>query len=188
MIKATINNIDVEVPEGTNILGATGGFMEAAIRSAYFFLTSRKLENLDVKPLRGLQGTKEGEVDIEGTKIKVAVAYCGGQARALLEKVRQQMATEGKCEYQFIEVMACPSGCVGGGGQSWGSNMAKRARRGEALYTEDKSLAHRRSHENLSVKALYENFLEKPNSEKVHKLTHTHFMKRSPVDGKVINE
>ena len=188
MIKATINNIDVEVPEGTSILGATGGVMEAAIRSAYFLVTSRELENLDVKPVRGLKGTKEAEVDIEGTKIKVAVAHSGGQARALLEKVRQQMATEGKCEYQFIEVMACPGGCVGGGGQSWGSNMAKRARRGEALYAEDKSLTHRRSHENLSVKALYENFLEKPNSEKAHKLLHTHFMKRSPVDGKVINE
>ena len=76
----------------------------------------------------------------------------------MLEKVRWPMATEGKCEYQFIEVMACPGGCVGGGGESWGSNMAKRARRrGKALYAEDKSLTHRKSHENLSVKALYEN-------------------------------
>ena len=77
-------------------------------------------------------------------------------------------------------------GCVGGGGQSWGSNMAKRARRGESLYAEDKSLPHRRSHENLSVKAVYEKFLEKPNSEKSHKLLHTHYYKRSTVDGKVL--
>ena len=170
------------------IFGATGGVMEAAIRSAYFLVTGRELENLDVQPVRGLKGTKEAEVDIAGTKIKVAVAHSGGQARALLEKVRQQMATEGKCEYQFIEVMACPGGCVGGGGQSWGSNMAKRARRGEALYAEDKSMTHRRSHENLSVKAVYEKFLGKPNSEKAHKLLHTHYSKRSPVDGKIINE
>jgi len=170
------------------IFGATGGVMEAAIRSAYFLVTGRELENLDVKPVRGLKGIKEAEIDIDGTKVKVAVAHSGGQARTLLEKVQHQMLTEGKCEYQFIEVMACPGGCVGGGGQSWGSNMAKRARRGEALYAEDKSMAHRRSHENQSVQALYEKFLEKPNSEKAHKLLHTHYNKRSPVDGKVINE
>jgi NADH-quinone oxidoreductase subunit G len=170
------------------IFGATGGVMEAAIRSAYFLVTGRELENLDVKPVRGLKGTKEAEIDIDGTKVKVAVAHSGGQARALLEKVQQQMATEGKCEYQFIEVMACPGGCVGGGGQSWGSNMAKRARRGEALYAEDKSMAHRRSHENKSVMAAYEKFLEKPNSDKAHKFLHTHYFKRSPVDGKIIKE
>ena len=86
MVKAIINNIDVEVPEGTSILGAAGGAMEAAIRSAYFFLTSRKLENLDVKPVRGLQGIKEGEVDIKSTKINVAVAHSGSQARACSRK------------------------------------------------------------------------------------------------------
>jgi len=82
--------------------------------------------------------------------------------------------------------MACPGGCVGGGGQSWGSNMAKRARRGESLYAEDRSLPMRRSHENPEVKAAYEKFLEKPNSEKAHKLLHTHYFKRSAVDGKVL--
>jgi NADH-quinone oxidoreductase subunit G len=170
------------------IFGATGGVMEAAIRSAYFLVTGRELENLDIKPVRGLKGIKEAEIDIDGTKVKVAVAHSGAQARELLEKVQNQMATDGKCEYQFIEVMACPGGCVGGGGQSWGSNMAKRARRGEALYAEDKSMAHRRSHENRSVQAVYEKFLEKPNSKKAHELLHTHYMKRSLVDGKVINE
>lgn len=170
------------------IFGATGGVMEAALRSGYFLVTGRELEDLDITPVRGLKGIKEAEIDIDGTKLKVAVAHSVGQARKLLEKVRDQIKNKGKCEYQFIEVMACPGGCVGGGGQSWGSNMAKRARRGEALYAEDKSLPHRRSHENSEVMAVYENFLGKPNGEKAHKLLHTHYNKRSTVDGKILLE
>jgi len=168
------------------IFGTTGGVMEAALRSAYRLATGKELENLDITPVRGLKGIKEAEIDIEGTKVKVAVAHSCGKARELLNKVADQLEKEGKCEYQFIEVMACPGGCVGGGGQSWGSNMAKRARRGESLYAEDKSLPRRRSHENPSVLAVYEKFLEKPNSEKSHKLLHTHYFKRSTVDGKVL--
>jgi iron-only hydrogenase group A len=168
------------------IFGATGGVMEAALRSGYFLVTGRELEDLDITPVRGLKGIKEAEIDIDGTKLKVAVAHSAGQARKLLEKVRDQIKNEGKSEYQFIEVMACPGGCVGGGGQSWGSNMAKRARRGEALYAEDKLLPHRRSHENPEVTALYEKFLGKPNGEKAHKLLHTHYHRRSTVDGKVL--
>jgi len=170
------------------IFGTTGGVMEAALRSAFFLITGRELENLDITPVRGLKGIKEAEVDIDGTKVKVAVAHSCGKARELMEKVSAQIEKEGKSEYQFIEVMACPGGCVGGGGQSWGSNMAKRARRGESLYAEDKTMPHRRSHENPSVKAVYEKFLEKPNSEKAHKLLHTHYYKRNTRDGKVISE
>jgi len=169
------------------IFGVTGGVMEAALRSAYHLATGRELENLDITPVRGMKGVKEAEIDMEGTKIKVAVAHSCGKARELLNKVTDQLEKEGKCEYQFIEVMACPGGCVGGGGQSWGSNMAKRARRGQSLYAEDKSLPYRRSHENPSVKAVYEKFLEKPNSEKAHNLLHTHYYKRSKVDGKIIS-
>lgn len=170
------------------IFGATGGVMEAALRSAYFLITGRELDNLEITPVRGLKGIKEAEIDIDGIKVKVAVAHSLGQARRLLDKVSGQLAKDGRSEYHFIEVMACPGGCVGGGGQSWGSNMAKRARRGESLYNEDRSLPLRRSHENPSIKALYERFLEKPNSEKAHKLLHTHYYKRSPVDGKIIAE
>jgi NADH-quinone oxidoreductase subunit G len=177
-----------EYTGAATIFGATGGVMEAALRSAYFLVTGKELENLDITPVRGLKGIKEAEVDIDGTKIKVAVAHSCGNARKLLDKVTKQLNEEGKCEYQFIEVMACPGGCVGGGGQSWGSNMAKRARRGEALYEEDKSLPLRRSHENPSVKAVYEKFLGEPNSKKAHQLLHTHYFKRSSVDGKVIAE
>jgi NADH-quinone oxidoreductase subunit G len=168
------------------IFGATGGVMEAAVRSAYRLVTGRELEDVEIKPVRGLKGIKEAEIDIDGTKVKVAVAHSCGQARALIDKVRDQIAKDGKSEYQFIEVMACPGGCVGGGGQSWGSNIAKRARRGESLYEEDRSLPWRRSHENPSVQALYEKYLEKPNSEKAHKLLHTHYYKRSTVDGKIL--
>ena len=168
------------------IFGATGGVMEAALRSAFFLVTGHELQDINITPVRGLKGIKEAEVDIEGTKIKVAVAHSCGNARKLMDKVTEQMEKEGKCEYQFIEVMACPGGCVGGGGQSWGSNMAKRARRGESLYEEDKTMPRRRSHLNPSVQALYEKFLGQPNSEKSHKLLHTHYSKRSTVDGKVI--
>jgi NADH-quinone oxidoreductase subunit G len=182
------DNILGEYTGAATIFGATGGVMEAALRSAYFLVTGKELENLDITPVRGLKGIKEAEVDIEGTKIKVAVAHSCGNARKLLDKVTGQLDKDGKCEYHFIEMMACPGGCVGGGGQSWGSNMAKRARRGEALYREDKSLKSRRSHENPEVKAVYEKFLGEPNSKKAHKLLHTHYFKRSAVDGKVIAE
>lgn len=175
-----------EYTGAATIFGATGGVMEAAVRSAYRLVTGKELEDVEIKPVRGLKGIKEAEIDIEGTKVKVAVAHSCGQARELLDKVQDQIAKDGKSEYQFIEVMACPGGCVGGGGQSWGSNMAKRARRGESLYEEDRSLPLRRSHENPSVLAIYEKFLEKPNSEKAHKLLHTHYYKRSAVDGKIL--
>lgn len=168
------------------IFGTTGGVMEAALRSGYFLATGRELTDLDITTVRGVQGIKEAEIDIDGTRLKVAVAHSAGQARKLLEKVRTQIKNEGRSEYQFIEVMACPGGCVGGGGQSWGSNMAKRARRGEALYAEDKALPHRRSHENPEVIAVYEKFLGTPNGEISHKLLHTHYYKRSTVDGKVL--
>ena len=177
-----------EYTGAATIFGATGGVMEAAIRSAYFLVTGKELENVDITPVRGLKGIKEAEVDVDGTKVKVAVAHSCGNARKLLDKVSAQLEKDGKCEYQFIEMMACPGGCVGGGGQSWGSNMAKRARRGEALYKEDKSLPSRRSHENPEVKAVYEKFLGQPNSKKAHQLLHTHYFRRSNIDGKVISE
>jgi NADH-quinone oxidoreductase subunit G len=175
-----------EYTGAATIFGTTGGVMEAALRSAYFLLTGRELEDLEVTPVRGLKGIKEAEIDIDGTRIKVAVAHSGSQARRLMEKVAEQLRKDGTCEYHFIEVMACPGGCVGGGGQSWGSNMAKRARRGESLYEEDRSLPYRRSHQNPSIQALYEKFLGQPDSELSHKLLHTRYFKRSTIDGKVV--
>ncbi|HPU29257.1 MAG TPA: NADH-dependent [FeFe] hydrogenase, group A6 [Syntrophorhabdaceae bacterium] len=170
------------------IFGATGGVMEAALRSAYFLLTNRELQDVDITAVRGMEGIKEAQIDIDGLKLKVAVAHGLRNARRLLNKVTEQLKNEGKSEYHAIEIMACPGGCVGGGGQPWGSDMARRARRGETLYKEDKSLPYRRSHENPSIKLIYERYLEKPNSKKAHHLLHTHYFKRSIIDGKVINE
>jgi len=175
-----------EYSGAATIFGATGGVMEAALRSAYFLITGKELEDLDILPVRGMEGVKEAEIDVNGLKLKVAVAHGLGNARKILDKVSTQVKNEGKSEYHIIEIMACPGGCVGGGGQPWGSNMAGRARRGETLLEEDKSLPYRRSHENPSIKAIYEKYLEQPNSKKAHHLLHTHYCKRSKVDGKVI--
>jgi len=170
------------------IFGATGGVMEAALRSAYFLVTGKELEDVDIVAVRGMDGVKEAEIDVEGLKLKVAVAHGLGNARKILDKVTRQLEKEGRSEYHAIEIMACPGGCVGGGGQPWGSDMAMRARRGETLYKEDKSLPYRRSHENPSIKLVYEKYLEKPNSEKAHHLLHTHYYKRNKIDGKVVQE
>ena len=175
-----------EYTGAATIFGATGGVMEAALRSAYFLVTGKELENLDILPVRGMKGVKEAEVPVDGLTLKVAVAHGLGNARKLLDKISRQIEETGKSEYHFVEIMACPGGCVGGGGQPWGSDMARRARRGEALYEEDRSLPKRRSHENVSVGRLYEKYLTQPNSKKAHHLLHTHYDKRSKMDGKVI--
>ncbi|HVN24967.1 MAG TPA: NADH-dependent [FeFe] hydrogenase, group A6 [Syntrophorhabdales bacterium] len=177
-----------EYTGAATIFGATGGVMEAALRSAYFLVTGKELENLDILPVRGMQGVKEAVVPVDALNLKVAVAHGLGNARKLLDKVSAQLKDGGTSEYHFIEIMACPGGCVGGGGQPWGGTMARRARRGEALYAEDKSLPKRRSHENASVKRLYEKYLKEPNSEKAHHLLHTHYVRRSAFDGKPIQE
>ncbi len=170
------------------IFGATGGVMEAALRSAYFLLTNENLPSLDIEAVRGMEGIKEAEVDIKGTKVKIAVAHSLGKARELMDKVRQQIKETGKSEYQFIEIMACPGGCVGGGGQPFQSNLAARARRGQALYKEDKDLKMRQSHENPAVAAVYEKFLESPGSKKAHKLLHTNYFQRDKMSGAVVKE
>ena len=171
------------------IFGATGGVMEAAIRSAYFLITGEELPNLDVLPVRGLQGIKEAELDIKGMKVKVAVAHGLGNARKLLDKVRAQIKETGKSEYAFIEIMACPGGCVGGGGQPFGNDMAMRARKGQTLYKEDHDLVNIRcSHKNPAIAKIYEEYLEKPGSHKAHKLLHTHYYARDKFKGQVEKE
>jgi len=168
------------------IFGATGGVMEAAIRSAWFLLTGKNLEQLDVEAVRGMEGIKEAELVIPTAElgelpVKVAVAHGLGNARKLLDKVRAQIKETGKSEYAFIEIMACPGGCVGGGGQPYGSTLARRARRGEGLYKEDVSLKFRQSHENPGVMGpdgIYAKFLGEPLGEKSHKLLHTCYWER----------
>lgn len=170
------------------IFGATGGVMEAALRTAYYLITGRNMEDPDIKAVRGMDGIKEAEVDIDGNKVKVAVAHGLSNARRLLEKVRRQIETFGKSEYTFIEIMACPGGCVGGGGQPYGSTFARRARRGEGLYREDKNLPVRFSHENSAIKMVYEKFLGKPGSHIAHELLHTHYVVRDGFTGELIEE
>ncbi len=170
------------------IFGATGGVMEAAVRSAYFLLTEENLPNLDLEVVRGLEGVKEASLTIP-TKalgeitVNVAVAHGLGNARKVMEMVRS-----GEKNYHFIEIMACPGGCVGGGGQPFACGMADRARRGQALYKEDREMKIRQSHENPGVAKIYKDFLGSAGSEIAHKLLHTFYYERSKFDGQIVKE
>ncbi|NLM36697.1 MAG: 4Fe-4S binding protein [Firmicutes bacterium] len=155
------------------IFGASGGVMEAALRTVYEVVTKEPLPSVDFTAVRGIEGIKEAEVDLKGRKIKVAVANGLANARKLMELIKA-----GKADYQFIEIMCCPGGCIGGGGQPIGTTNAIREKRIEAIYEADRSLPLRKSHENPAVKTLYEEFLGKPLGKKSHHLLHTHYTKR----------
>jgi len=157
------------------IFGATGGVMEAALRSAYFLITGKVMPSLDITPVRGLEGVKEAAVEIPPVgKVKVAVAHGLANARKLMDLIRA-----GQADYTFIEVMCCPGGCVGGGGEPIPSNMEIRAKRAGALYVDDAQVQKiRQSHENPSVQKLYKNFLHEPLGHKSHELLHTHYTPR----------
>lgn len=171
------------------IFGATGGVMEAAIRSAFTLITGDELQEVDIKVVRGLEGIKEGTVDIPGFGLlKVAVAHGTSNAQKLMDKVRAQISETGKSEYHFIEVMACPGGCVGGGGQPYGNSLSKRVKRANALYKEDQNMKIRKSHHNPEVVKIYEEFLGSPNSPLAQKLLHTHYFERSQINGQVVKE
>ncbi|HOJ49423.1 MAG TPA: NADH-dependent [FeFe] hydrogenase, group A6 [Spirochaetota bacterium] len=161
------------------IFGATGGVMEAALRTAIEVKTGKTLPRLDFEDVRGIDGIKEASIDVDGIKLKVAVAHGLGNARKLLEKV-VEAKKKGEILYHFIEIMACPGGCIGGGGQPLPTDWDKKKERLEGLYKEDRSLPLRKSHENPEVKLVYEKFLGKPNSHKSHELLHTHYLKRDP--------
>ncbi len=156
------------------IFGTTGGVIEAAIRTASEWLTGEKLQKIEFNELRGMEGIREATVKIKDLELKIAIAHGLGNARKLLEDVRDK-----KAEYHAIEIMACPGGCVGGGGQPYHLNDTEvLAKRAAALYQEDESKAIRVSHENKEIQKLYEEFLEKPYSHKAHELLHTHYTKR----------
>lgn len=153
------------------IFGTTGGVIEAAVRTAYEIQTGKKLERVDFTELRGLEGVREATIDFDGLPIRIGIAHGLGNARKLLDDVRS-----GKSQYHAIEVMACPGGCIGGGGQPLhhGNSDIIKAR-AAALYAEDKKKPLRKSHENPFIIKLYKEFLGKPNSEKAHHLLHTHY-------------
>ncbi|QTA37675.1 iron hydrogenase small subunit [Thermosipho ferrireducens] len=156
------------------LFGVTGGVMEAALRTAYEILTNEKLPKVVFEDVRGLDGVKEAEVDVKGKKIKIAVAHGMANVRRLLDDLK-----EGKRYYDFIEIMACPGGCIGGGGQPKSLDPEILRKRAEAIYSLDERSTIRRSHENPYIKQLYEEFLKEPNSHLAHELLHTYYTDRS---------
>lgn len=156
------------------IFGASGGVAEAAARTAYEFVTGKTLTDVNLKPLRGVNASdrsKEMEIDLNGTKIKIRVVSTIAEA----EKALHEM-DEGKADFQMLEVMACPGGCVNGGGQPYSFNDTTiKQKRAAGLYKEDTELKFRKSHENPDIKKLYAEYLEKPGSHKAHELLHTHY-------------
>jgi NADP-reducing hydrogenase subunit HndD len=157
------------------IFGATGGVIEAAIRTAYEIHTGKTLEKVDFTQLRGHEGLRSAKVDFDGLELNIGIAHGLGNARKLLEEIRA-----GKSQYHAIEIMACPGGCIGGGGQPLHhGDYSVLKKRTEALYREDASKTIRKSHENPSIIKLYEDFLGKPCGELSHKLLHTHYFDKS---------
>lgn len=162
------------------IFGATGGVMEAAIRTAYFFVTGENLpaEAIDVQPVRGLGGVKEATIDVKGTSVRVAVAHGMANVDTVLQRVKEARLKGEELPYHFIEVMACPGGCIGGGGQPYQITNDVRQRRAEGLYQDDRDRVLRCSHDNPEIKQIYAEFLGAPLSEKAHHLLHTHYKAR----------
>ncbi|HDP75931.1 MAG TPA: 2Fe-2S iron-sulfur cluster binding domain-containing protein [Bacteroidales bacterium] len=156
------------------IFGATGGVIEAAVRTAYEVYTGKPLPKIDFTELRGMEGIRSATIDFNGLPMNIGIAHGLGNARKLLEDVRS-----GKANYHAIEVMACPGGCIGGGGQPLhhGNSAIIKARM-EAIYREDAGKPIRKSHENPYIVKLYEEFLGKPMSEKAHHLLHTHYFSK----------
>ena len=152
------------------IFGATGGVMEAALRTVYEKATGKTLEKIDFEDVRGMQGIKEATVDLGDRTVHIAVAHTLKNAAKLMKDVRS-----GTSPYDFIEVMACPGGCVGGGGQPIGTTRAVTRERIKAIYEIDKSLPRRKSHENPVIQKLYNDHLGEPLGEKAHALLHTHY-------------
>ncbi|HUW42593.1 MAG TPA: NADH-dependent [FeFe] hydrogenase, group A6 [Rectinemataceae bacterium] len=155
------------------IFGTTGGVMEAALRTVYEVVTGKALPSLDFEVVRGLEGIKKAEVDLNGTIVRVAVAHTLKNARVILDEI-----AAGTSPYHFIEVMTCPGGCIGGGGQPVLIDLEKRLARNKALYAEDLRLGMRKSHENPSVQALYADFLGEPLGHLSHELLHTEYERR----------
>lgn len=155
------------------IFGATGGVMEAAVRTAYHVVTGKEMERVEVQAVRGLDEIKKGTVDFDGTPIRVAVVHGLSHAKEVLDEIREAKANGTKAPYEFIEIMACRGGCIAGGGQPYGANDILRKERSEGLYADDKKSTYRCSHQNPSILKLYEDFLGDPNSEKAHHLLHT---------------
>jgi NADH-quinone oxidoreductase subunit G/NADP-reducing hydrogenase subunit HndD len=159
------------------IFGTTGGVIEAATRTAYEWLTDEELEDVNFTQLRGLEGIREASVFIGEMELKIGIAHGLGNARKLLEDIQS-----GKSKFHAIEIMACPGGCIGGGGQPYHhGNMEILKKRQEALYVDDESKKKRKSHENKEIIQLYKEFIGEPYGEKAHELLHTHYVAREKI-------
>ena len=160
------------------IFGVTGGVMEAALRTVYEVVTGKTLENVNLTAVRGMEGIKEAEIDLDGKIVRVAVAHGTGNASELLDAIKR-----GEKQYDFIEIMGCPGGCITGGGQPILSakqlmSIDPKTLRAKALYSEDEAKTLRKSHENPAIKKIYEEYFGEPNSHKAHDLLHTHYIAR----------
>lgn len=155
------------------IFGTSGGVMEAALRTVYEVATGEELENIDFEQIRGHEGIKEANVQVGDTLVKVAITNGLSNAKVILDKIRK-----GEADYHFIEVMACPGGCIGGGGQPYTIKHDAKKDRMEGLYKDDKQQKIRKSHENPEITEIYKEFFGKPNSHKAHELLHTNYTNR----------
>ncbi len=155
------------------IFGVTGGVMEAALRSVSFALAGEPLEELEVRPVRGFEGLREAEIEIAGRPVRVAVAHGLSNAEELLRRIQR-----GEREYHFVEVMACPGGCIGGGGQPLSKDPEIRQKRASVLYRGDRAKRQRMAHDNPAVRRLYEEFLGQPGSPLAHRLLHTTYCQK----------
>jgi NADH-quinone oxidoreductase subunit G/NADP-reducing hydrogenase subunit HndD len=179
---STLPEDDFDSPLGEStgaavIFGTTGGVIEAAVRTAYEWITGEELEKVDFRELRGLDGIRSATVKIGDMELNIGIAHGLGNARKLLEDIR-----DGKSKFHAIEIMACPGGCIGGGGQPYHhGNMDVIKQRQEAIYVEDAGKKIRKSHDNPFIKKLYEEFLGKPYGDKAHDLLHTHYTPREKI-------
>ena len=176
----SLTNEDFDHPLGEStgaavIFGTTGGVIEAAVRTAYELYTKKELLRLDFHELRGMEGIREATIDFNGLPIKIGIAHGLGNARKLLADIQN-----GKSEFHAIEIMSCPGGCIGGGGQPYHHGDAEiLKKRQKAIYQEDNKKSIRKSHENPYIIKLYDEFLGSPMSEKAHHLLHTVYFDRT---------
>jgi iron-only hydrogenase group A len=160
------------------IFGNTGGVMEAAVRTAYNLVTGENMVDVNINAVRGMEGIKKGEVDIKGTKVKIAVAHGMANVSELLEEIREAKSNNAEPPYHFIEVMACRGGCIAGGGQPYSTTDNIREKRIAGLYKDDEMSVVRCSHDNPEIKHIYKDYLGAPLSEKSHHLLHTTYQTR----------
>ncbi len=163
---------------GGTIFGATGGVMEAGLRSIHYLLTGENIEGLEFKEVRGLDGVKEATVKIGDYNLKVAIAHGLSNVEYVINKILDAKEKNLEPPYHFVEVMACPGGCIGGGGQPRNINNKVRNLRINGLYTDDKNQKYRNCHDNPQIKKLYEEFLGEPGSKKSHELLHLYYKPR----------